>query len=137
MKNFLENYPNSEESNQVKKILTNIKTKRTEIKSTGKKFKWIIVFSNTSEGDFQGLKEKMILELNKRFERGKKITVDSYTDTHSFIVVHTENQYPEVNFLLKIWSNLPSFQNNLDNFVALSHEYRQIQKQKTWKPQTN
>ena len=137
LKNFLENYPNSEESNQVKKILTNIETKPTEIKSTAKKFKWIIVFSNTSEVDFQGLREKMILELNKRFERGKKITVDSYTDRHSFIVVHSENQYPEVNFLLKMWSNLPSFQNNLDNFVALSHEYRQIQKQKTWKPQTN
>ena len=49
----------------------------TEIKSTGKKFKWIIVFSNTSEVDFQRLRENMILELNKRFERGKKITVDS------------------------------------------------------------
>ena len=79
----------------------------------------------------------MILELNKRSERGKKITVDSYSHRHTFIVVHTENQYPEVNFLLKIWSNLPSFQNNLDNFVALSSEYRQIQKQKTWKPQKN
>ena len=52
-------------------------------------------------------------------------------------MVHTENQYPEVNFLLKIWSDLPGFQNNLDNFVALSDEYRQIQKQKTWKPQIN
>ena len=79
----------------------------------------------------------MILELNKRLERRKKITVDRYSDRYSFIVIHTENQYPEVNFLLKIWSNLPSFQNNLDNFVALSSEYRQIQKQKTWKPQTN
>ena len=137
LKNFLDKYPNSEESKQVKKILTNIKTKFEEIKPTGKKFKWIIVFSNTSEVDLQRLRESMILELNKRLERGKKITVDRYSDRYSFIVVHTENQYPEVNFLLKIWSNLPSFQNNLDNFVALSSEYKQIQKQKTWKPQTN
>ena len=137
LKSFLEKYPNSEESKQVKKILTNIKTKFEEIKPTGKKFKWIIVFSNTSEVDLQRLRENMILELNKRLERRKKITVDRYSDRYSFIVIHTENQYPEVNFLLKIWSNLPSFQNNLDNFVALSSEYRQIQKQKTWKPQTN
>ena len=137
MNSFLGKYPNSEESKQVKKILTNIKTKFEEIKSTGKKFKWIIVFSNTSEVDLQRLRENMILELNKRLERRKKITVDRYSDRYSFIVVHTENQYPEVNFLLNMWSNLPGFQNNLDNFVALSSEYRQIQKQKTWKPQTN
>ncbi len=137
LKSFLEKYPNSEESKQVKKILINIKTKFEEIKSTGKKFKWIIVFSNTTEVDLQRLKENMILELSKRLERSKKITVDRYSERYSFIVVHTENQYPEVNFLLKIWSNLPSFQNNLDNFVVLSSEYRQIQKQKTWKPQTN
>ena len=79
----------------------------------------------------------MIAELKKRSEDIKLISVDSYSDRYSFVVVHTENQYPEVNFLLKIWSNLSSFQNNLDNFVALSSEYRQIQKQKTWKPQTN
>ena len=136
LKKFLEKYPNSEESKQVKKILTNIKTKSTGTRYAGKKFKWIIVFSNSSGLDLHRLRENMILELNKRSEGGKKITVDSYSNRHSFIVVHTENQYPEVNFLLKIWSNLSGFQNKLDNFVALSSEYRQIQKQKTWKPQT-
>jgi hypothetical protein len=95
------------------------------------------VFSNLSGIDFYRLRENMILELNKRAEGIKNISIDSYNDTYSFIVIHSENQYPEVNFLLKIWSNLPSFQNNLDNFVALSSEYRQIQKQKTWKPNIN
>jgi len=79
----------------------------------------------------------MVLELNKRSEGIKKISVDSYTDKYSFIVIHTENQYPEINFLLKIWSNLPIFQNNLDNFVVLSSEYTEIQKQKTFKPNIN
>ena len=77
----------------------------------------------------------MILELNKRLERSKKITVDSIA-IDSFIVVHSENQYPEVNFLLKMWSNLISFQNNLDSFVVLSSEYS-IYKNKNLKPQTN
>ena len=79
----------------------------------------------------------MISELNKRSEEIKKISVDSYSDKYSFIVIHSEKQYPEVNFLLKIWSNLSGFQNNLDNFVALSSEYRQIQKQKSWSPYSN
>ena len=115
----------------------NIKTKLTAKKPISKNFKWVIVFSNSSEIDLQRLRVNMISELSKRSEEIKLISVDSYSDRYSFIVVHTENQYPEVNFLLKIWSNLSSFQNNLDNFVALSSEYRQIQKQKTWKPQTN
>ena len=71
----------------------------------------------------------MILELRKRSEVLKEISVDFYSDEYSFIVVHTENQYPEVKFLSKIWSDLSSFQNNLDNFVVLSSEYRQIQRQ--------
>ena len=79
----------------------------------------------------------MLLELSKRSEGAKNISVDFYSEDYSFIVVHTENEYPEVNFLLKIWSDLLSFQNNLDNFVVLSSEYIQIQKQKTWKPNTN
>ena len=79
----------------------------------------------------------MISELNKRSEEIKKISVDSYSDKYSFIVIHSEKQYPEVNFLLKIWSNLSGFQNNLDIFVALSSEYRQIQKQKSWSPYSN
>ena len=137
LKKFLEKYPNSDESKQVKTILTNIKTQSKETKFTVKKFKWIIVFSNSSELDLHSLRENMVLELDKRLEGDKKITVDSYSDRYSFVVVHTENQYPEVNYLLKIWSKLTSFQNNLDNFVALSSEYKQIQKQKTWKPQTN
>jgi len=137
LENFLEKYPNSKESLQVKKILTDVKTKRVYKKPIRKKFKWIIVFSNSSGIDFYRLRENMILELNKRSEEIEKISVDFYSDKYSFIVIHTEGQYPEVNFLLKIWSNLSSFQNNLDNFVALSSEYRQIQKQKTWKPNKN
>ena len=95
------------------------------------------MFSNSSEIDLNRLRVNMISELKKMSEDMKLISVDSYSDRYSFIVVHTENQYPEVDFLLKIWSNLSSFQNNLDNFVVLSSEYRQIQKRKTWKPQTN
>tara|TARA_B100001248_G_scaffold147902_1_gene111093 strand:+ start:48 stop:605 length:558 start_codon:yes stop_codon:yes gene_type:complete len=137
LKQFLEKYPNSKESSEVKKLLSNIKTKFTTTKPISKNFKWVIVFSNSSEIDLQRLRFNMIAELKKRSEEIKLISVDSYSDRYSFVVVHTENQYPEVDFLLKIWSNLSSFQNNLDNFVALSSEYRQIQKQKTWKPQSN
>ena len=137
LKKFLEKYPNSKESPEVKKILLNIKTKLTATKPISKNFKWVIVFSNSSEIDLERLRFNMISELKKMSEDVKLISVDSYSDRYSFIVVHTENQYPEVDFLLKIWSNLSSFQNNLDNFVALSSEYRQIQKRKTWKPQTN
>ena len=137
LKKFLEKYPNSKESSEVKKILVNIKTKLKVKKPIRKNFKWVIVFSNSSDIDLQRLRVDMIAELKKRSEEIKPVSVDSYSDRYSFIVVHTENQYPEVNFLLKIWSNLSSFQNNLDNFVALSSEYSQIQKLKTWKLQTN
>ena len=134
LENFLDKYPNSIESVEVKRILTDIKTKPIYKKSNDKKFKWIIVFPNTNEINLYKLREKMLLELNKRPEGVKKISVDFYTDKFSFIVIHTENQYPEINFLSKRWSDLPIFQNNLDNFVVLSSEYKEIQKQKTWKP---
>ncbi len=137
LQKFLEKYPNSRESLEVKKILTDIRINITKRRSNVKKFKWIIVFSNSSEIDLYRLREKMILKLNKRSEGIKKISVDSYTDKFSFIVIHTENQYPEINFLSKRWSDLPIFQKNLDNFVALSSEYKEIQKQKTWKPKIN
>ncbi len=76
----------------------------------------------------------MIIELNKSSEEKKTISIDTYNDDYSFIVVHTKNQYPEVNFLLKMWSKLSNFQKKLDNFVLLSTEYIDIQKHKTWKP---
>ena len=134
---FLEKFPNSKESLEVKKILINIKSKSKESNNLRKNFKWVFVFSNSSGIDFYKLRKDMLLELSKRSEVAKNISVDSYTEDYTFIVVHTENEYPEVNFLLKIWSDLLSFQNNLDNFVILSSEYIQIQKQKTWKPNTN
>ena len=137
LEKFLEKHPNSRESFEVKKILTDLKIKPKDKRPTAKKFKWVIAFFNSSEIDLYKLREKMVLELNKRSEGIKKISVDSYTDKYSFIVIHTENQYPEINFLLKIWSNLPIFQNNLDNFVVLSSEYTEIQKQKTFKPNIN
>ena len=137
LQKFLENYPNSKESSEVKKMLANIKINLIDREPIRKRFKWIIVFSNSNEIDLYKLRVDMISELNKMSQETKKISVDSYNDDYSFIVVHTEKQYPEVNFLLKIWSNLSRFQNNLDNFVILSSEYRQIQKQKTWKPNTN
>ena len=55
---FLEKYPNSEESKQVKRILTNVK-QNLRNKTTGKKFKWIIVFSNTS---------KVILKIERKYD---------------------------------------------------------------------
>ena len=134
---FLQKFPNSKESLEVKKILINIKSKPKESNNLRKNFKWVIVFSNSSGIDFYKLRKDMLLELSKRSEVAKNISVDSYTEDYTFIVVHTENEYPEINFLLKIWSDLLSFQNNLDNFVVLSSEYIQIQKQKTWKPNTN
>ena len=137
LEKFLEKYPNSKESLKVKKMLSDMKIKLIEKKTNEKKFKWIIVFPNSSEIDLYKLRVNMILELRKRSEVLKEISVDFYSDEYSFIVVHTENQYPEVKFLSKIWSDLSSFQNNLDNFVVLSSEYRQIQKQKTWKPNLN
>ena len=137
LEKFLEKYPNSKESLKVKKMLSDMKIKLIEKKTNEKKFKWIIVFPNSSEIDLYKLRVNMILELRKRSEVLKEISVDFYSDEYSFIVVHTENQYPEVKFLSKIWSDLSSFQNNLDNFVVLSSEYRQIQRQKTWKPNLN
>ncbi len=131
---FLEKYPNSKESFQVKKILNNIKTKHRDSNPSRKNFKWIIVFSNSSGIDLNNLKRDMIIELNKSSEEKKTISIDTYNDDYSFIVVHTKNQYPEVNFLLKMWSKLSNFQKKLDNFVLLSTEYIDIQKHKTWKP---
>ena len=42
--NFLENYPNSKESPEVKKMLANIKIKLIDREPVRKRFKWIIVF---------------------------------------------------------------------------------------------
>ena len=132
LQKFLENYPNSKESPEVKKMLANIKIKLIDREPIRKDLNGLLF--QTNEIDLYKLRVDMISELNKN-TRNKKNFVDSYNDDYSFIVVHTEKQYPEVN-LLKIWSNLSRFQNNLDNFVILSSEYRRY-KNKNLKPNTN
>ena len=72
LEKFLEKHPNSRESFEVKKILTDLKIKPKDKRPTAKKFKWVIAFFNSSEIDLYKLREKMVLELNKRSEGIKK-----------------------------------------------------------------
>ena len=63
-----------------------------------------------------------------------KISLDVYDKTTDFIVVHTQNQYPDQKFYLKLWEEIAGFERKTNNFVLLSGQYEETQRLKSWQP---
>ena len=134
LEEFLKQYPNAEEATAVKITFSRIQKeaqeqhKRVSVKS----YKWVFAFAK-EEGInslVDNMKKAMENDPNSRW----KISRDVYDKTTDFIVVHTKNQYPDQQFYLKLWGDIPNFDKKTNNFVLLSAQYEEIQRLKSWQP---
>jgi len=134
LEEFLKQYPNANEATAVKTILSRIQKevqeehKRIAVKS----YKWI--FAIAKQEGINTLVDDMKNALKNDLNSNWKISRDVYDKTTDFIVVHTSNQYPDQQFYLKLWGEIPNFDKTTNNFVLLSAQYEEIQRLKNWNP---
>jgi len=134
LEEFLKQYPNANEATAVKTILSRIQKevqeehKRIAVKS----YKWI--FAIAKQEGINTLVDDMKNALKNDLNSNWKISRDVYDKTTDFIVVHTSNQYPDQQFYLKLWGEIPNFDKTTNNFVLLSAQYEEIQRLKNWDP---
>ncbi len=134
LQEFIKRHPNAAEAEAAKSILARIqkeaqgKHKRLSLKS----YKWIFSFDKAEETNavVHLMKKALKNDLNRHW----KISLDVYDRSTDFIVVHTQNQYPDQTYYLKLWGEIPGFERKTNNFVLLSAQYEKIQRLKNWDP---
>lgn len=98
-----------------------------------KNYKWIFPFLSSDEKESIAFYKELknILSTTKR---NWKVSQDTYNEEYTFIVVHGIRDTQEVELLKENErvKNTLSFE-NIDNFVALSSQYRTYLKNKSWK----
>ena len=129
---LIEVHPNAKEATLAKTALERLKEenqlkyKRLVLNT----HKWVLSFPVHVPIDALVDEMKKIVEMEEK--QDWKITHDPYNRTTQFIVVHTRNQFPETEYYLKKWAELPFFDQNINNFVLLSAQYEQVQRLKSW-----
>jgi hypothetical protein len=98
-----------------------------------KNYKWIFPFLSSDEKESLAFYKELknILSTTKR---NWKVSQDTYNEEYTFIVVHGIRDTQEVELLKENErvKNTLSFE-NIDNFVALTSQYRTYLKNKSWK----
>ena len=134
LEEFLKQYPNANEATAVKTRLSRIQKKVQEEhkRNPVKSYKWI--FAIAKQEGTNTLVDDIKNALKNDPNSNWKISRDVYDKTTDFIVVHTSNQYPDQQFYLKLWGEIPNFDKTTNNFVLLSAQYEEIQRLKNWNP---
>ena len=134
LKAFIKRYPNADEADAVKTILSRIQkeVKAKPKRPSLKRYKWIFSFDKAEEN--QAIVQRMKKALKNDANNHWKISLDVYDKTTDFIVVHTQNQYPDQKFYLKLWEEIAGFERKTNNFVLLSGQYEETQRLKSWQP---
>ncbi len=126
-----EKFPQSFAAKQSKGITLQLKSKGNKSKKVFALYKWVFPHHRKES---LGL-EKDIKILNEAIENQKslKLSIDSYSQNYAFVVVHGFRSPEELSrFQEQLQAKEPNFNSN--NFVVLSHEYEEIQLNKSWKP---
>ena len=132
---FKTKYPETSEANQAKKIIK--KLKELELAGKGKvykNYKWILPYR--IEDSLKLIDSQK--ELQKIFYNEKEITEkwvfskDLYNREYNFLVIHGILNIDLLNEFQEKLSEKYDYQVNTNNFVALSSQYREIIKNKTW-----
>lgn len=126
-----EKFPQSFAAKQSKGITLQLKSKGNKSKKVFALYKWVFPHHRNES---LGL-EKDIKILNEAIENLKslKLSIDSYSQNYAFVVVHGFRSPEELSrFQEELQAKEPNFNSN--NFVVLSHEYQEIQLNKSWKP---
>jgi hypothetical protein len=134
LKSVYYNYPKSKEGEYSKQLLENI-TGIIDVYKQGvvyKNYKWIFPF-NINEREEMNIFYKHIKQ-NLSLSKPKwSVSQDFYNDEYIFIVIHGIVDVKETeDFILKIDDETKLIK-KWNNFVALSAEYRNIIKNKSWK----
>ena len=133
---FKTKYPETIEANQAKKIIK--KLKELELAEKGKvykNYKWILPYRMEDSLKLIDSQKK----LQKIFHNEKEITKkwffskDLYNREYNFLVIHGILNIDLLNEFQEKLSEKYDYQVNTNNFVALSSQYREIIKNKTWK----
>ena len=129
-------YPETTEANQAKKIIG--KLKELEFAEKGevyKNYKWILPYRKEDSLKLIDSQKK----LQKIFHDEKEITEkwffskDLYNREYNFLVIHGILNIDLLNEFQEKLLEKYDYQVNTNNFVALSSQYREIIKNKTWK----
>jgi tetratricopeptide (TPR) repeat protein len=132
---FKTKYPETSEANQAKKIIK--KLKELELAEKGKvykNYKWILPYRMEDSLKLIDSQKK----LQKIFHDEKEITEkwffskDLYNREYNFLVVHGILNIDLLNEFQEKLSEKYGYQVSTNNFVALSSQYREIIKNKTW-----
>jgi len=132
---FKTKYPETSEANQAKKIIK--KLKELELAEKGKvykNYKWILPYRIEDSLKLIDSQQK----LQKIFHDEKEITEkwffskDLYNREYNFLVIHGILNINLLNEFQEKLSEKYDYQVNTNNFVALSSQYREILKNKTW-----
>ena len=132
LNDFLRRFPNAEEVEYVRNQLSKIRPER--LKNTTdqpqiKSHKWIFAFSNETAIDT--LANLLREDLEKEGIKNWKISEDVYDKNTKFIVIHTQQQYPDQAYYRQRWREFPNFEKQANNFVLLSTQYEDLQRLKT------
>ena len=128
-------YPETNEANQAKKIIR--KLKELELAEKGKvykNYKWILPYRKEDSLKLIDSQKK----LQKIFHDEKEITEkwffskDLYNREYNFLVIHGILNIDLLNEFQEKLIEKYDYQVNTNNFVALSSQYREIIKNKTW-----
>ena len=98
-----------------------------------KNYKWIFPFLNRNETQFLAFFDqvKSVLSTTKS---NWTVSQDVYDETYSFVVIHGIRDTQEIETLkANPWIKSALTLETLDNFVALTSQYRAYMKNKTWK----
>ena len=135
LQKFQRKYPETSEANQAKKIIKKLKDLETvNNRLVYKNYKWILPYRI---GDSLRLIETKV-KLQKIFNEEKEITEkwffskDLYNREYNYLVIHGILNINSLNQFQQKLSEKYDYQLNTNNFVALSSQYGEILKSKTW-----
>ena len=97
-----------------------------------KNYKWIFPFQNKQKGQIQ-LLEKMLKDVLQESPKKWSVSIDTYDEITTFLVVHGILDPNEIEDWLDSTDEKTVTLRERNYFVALSATYRDYQKNKTWK----
>lgn len=97
-----------------------------------KNYKWIFPFQNKQKGQIQ-LLEKMLKDALQESPKKWSVSIDTYDEITTFLVVHGILDPNEIEDWLDSTDEKTVTLRERNYFVALSATYRDYQKNKTWK----
>lgn len=130
LNDFITRFPNAEEAPLIQKRISLLTSTQPLSSSPAyKSYKWIFAFPKNTAIDSLVVQVKE--DIKAQGMQRWKVSNDRYDQNTSFLVIHTQNQYPDQPYFFSRWQDFSNFKKQTNNFVVLSSQYEQIQRFKT------